>query len=143
MKQININSKISVKDFGEQIQFKLIINQSVGKELGMGLLLLKENLSNVIGLKFSDFLMILKTSDDNYSYIESIEFKNKIFKGMISFDAIDYILYYVLKFYRDGIAEAEHIDVDFINIKGAEITFTIQCNDYIEYSAEEINNILR
>jgi hypothetical protein len=143
MKQINIDTEISIKDFGEQLQFKLDINQILGVELCMALFLLKENLINTIGLKFNNFFILLKVSRDQYSYCESIIFNDGAFKGQISINNLEYILHYILKFYRDGIAEAEHIDIDFLNNNGKEFTLTISCSEYQEYSADEIRRMLK
>ncbi|TJZ60056.1 hypothetical protein FAZ15_14320 [Sphingobacterium olei] len=142
MKQINIEAEISIKNFSEQIQLKLHLNQIVGVELCMSLFLLKENLINAIGLKFRNFFILFKSSGDRFSYCESVALDNGVFKGQISNDSLDYILHYILKFYRDGIAEAEHVDIDFLNNNGKELTLTISCNIYQEYSADEIKKML-
>ena len=39
-------------------------------------------------------------------------------------------------------AEAEHIDIDFLN-NGKEFTLTISCSEYQEYSADEIRRMLK
>ncbi|MFC7526935.1 hypothetical protein ACFQRK_23465 [Parapedobacter sp. GCM10030251] len=142
MKQVNINAEIRKTDFGDQLQFKLLLNQNVGTELCMALMLLKEGLVDVIGLKFLNYSFTLKISRNNYSYSESEIFGSEVLKGKISVGNIDYILHYVLKFYRDGYAEAEHIDIDFLNDGGKGYTFTISCVDYPEYSSEEIKRML-
>jgi hypothetical protein len=105
--------------------------------------LLKEGLVNAIGLEFNNFLLILKPSQDNYSYLDSLEIKDNVFKGRISVVSIEYILYFILKYYRDGIAETEHIDIDFINAKGNELTLTINCADFKEYTNEEIRRMIK
>lgn len=97
MKQVNINAEIRKTDFEDQLQFKLLLNQNVGTELCMALMLLKEGLVNVIGLKFLNYRFILKVSRDNYSYSESEIFRSEVIKGKVSVGNIDYILQYVLK----------------------------------------------
>ncbi|MBK7635507.1 MAG: hypothetical protein IPJ13_15450 [Saprospiraceae bacterium] len=106
----------------------------------MALQLLKENLVEVIDIRFENFSIVLKISGDNYSYSESMN-KN-VFKGLISIHNLEYILQYILKFYRDDIAEVEHIDIDFLSSNGKEYTWTIFCNEYIEYTEEEIRRML-
>lgn len=140
MKQLKINTAIELIDFGEQLQLKLRLNQVIGIKLCMELLLLKENLVKAIEIQFENFSFLLKISADNYSYFESMN-KN-IFKGLLSVHGLDYILHYILMFYRDGIAEAEHIDIEFSSSSGKEYTWTIYCEKYLEYSEDEIRRLL-
>lgn len=142
MKKVNIDSEITLKNFGNQWQLKLLLDQKVAVQLCMALVLLRERLTNVLGLKFSNFLMVLKPSQDRYSYSNSESPQNGTFNGEISTDSIDYILHYVLKYYRDGFAEAEHIDIEFSGSNGREFTLTINCSSHTEYSADDIKKML-
>lgn len=142
MKQIKINTEIKINLLKGQTQIKFKLDHLVSLEMTIALVILKEGLVNSIGLKFDNFLLILKPSQDNYSYFESLELKSSIFKGKISNVSIEYILYFILKYYRDGIADTEHVDVDFINSIGNELTLTINCDDYQEHTNDEIRRLL-
>ncbi|MFT3748126.1 MAG: hypothetical protein QM768_07405 [Agriterribacter sp.] len=143
VRQITIDTKISLKDFGDQLQFKLALNQEISIAICLEFLLLKENLINSVGLNFKNSFIILKLSKDQYSYCDKTDFGRGLLKGQISINNLDYILHYILKYYRDGIAETEHIDIDFLNDNGKELTLTISFERYHEYSAEEIRKILK
>ncbi len=142
MKQVNINREVSINDFATEVQLKLSCDREIGSELCMILFLLKERLTGAINVQFKNFSIILKLSDDRYSHFESINLKEKIFKGRISIDTIDYILYYILKFYRDEIAEAEHIDVYFSDANKEKFVFTLSYEHFHEYSNDEIKKLL-
>lgn len=142
IKQINVDSEISQMSYEDQLQLKTMLNQGKEVELILGLSLLKEELSNVISFKFINFSFILKLSKEKYSTWDSLDYKNSVFKGKLSVNAIDYILHYLLKFYSNGFADAEHIDIDFFNEDKKEITLTINCNNYYEYSEDAIKKML-
>jgi hypothetical protein len=43
---------------------------------------------------------------------------------------LEYSLYYLLKIYRDGFAETEHIDIIFASSDNVEVMLTVSCEDY-------------
>ena len=51
-------------------------------------------------------------------------------KAAISMNELEYVLYYLLRFYRDDIASAEHIDIDFDFDKGVEVTLVLIADVY-------------
>lgn len=142
MKQVKINREISISEFEGLVQLKISCDQEIGSELCMILFLLKEGLTDTINVQFKNFSIILKLSDDRYSYFESVNLKEKMFNGRISIDTIEYILYYILKSYRDGIAEAEHIDVYFSDANRERFVFTLSYERFHEHSSDEVKKLL-
>lgn len=137
-----INSDILIADFDSQIQLKLAVNYSVCKELIPGLFLLRENLLPVLNLDFNNFTLLLCLNDRNESVCTMYDSKNKKAKMAISMNALEYFLYFLLKFYRDRSAESEHIDIDFNYEKNTDLTLTIQADIYTDLSPEAMNKLM-
>ena len=57
-------------------------------------------------------------------------------------NSLEYAIYYLLKYFRDEIGEAKHIDLDFDYRKESIITLTIKADLFKEYSSKELNDIL-
>ncbi len=142
VRQVDLRASVDVREFMEQLQIKVHLNRTIYFDLCMAFLLLKENLVDDIGLRFDNFFILLRKTMHNHSKYEAVDFNRRSFKGCISIHGIDYALHYILKFYRDGIAESEHIDIDFLNDAGKELTLTIACGEYQEYSEDEILRML-
>jgi hypothetical protein len=143
MKIVELTARVDAQKTGKDVGIKLEIEREIGIELCMALLLLKESLSDAIELKFQNFSLIFRLSGNQYSYCESIDVQKSVFKGRIALNAVDYVMHYILKFYRDEIAEAEHIDLAFESDKGLECTWIIKCKRYRELSADEVKRILK
>lgn len=143
MKKQNISGSVQTNDFGKQKQIKINIDNSNVFDLCMTLVLLKECLVDKIELNFKNFTFILKNYQDNYSVYDQLDLIKGHFKGAISSNALEYIIYFLLKYYRDGFSETQHIDIDFINGKREECTLTFMCGKFYEYSEQEIKKILK
>ena len=142
MKTEKIAIKVESKDYGHQKVIKIAIDDSTSQQLCILFLLLKEALVDTLELNFLNFSIFLNLQKKNSSYFSTVDLKKNIFKGTISLNSLEYILSFLLKYYRDGFAEAEHIDVDFANKGGEEVTLTIKCDSYKEYSSDEVKKIL-
>jgi hypothetical protein len=142
MKKKFINKKVSIENFSNQRQVKIIIDQDSNSQLFMSLSLLNEGLSDQIEIKFLNFIIIFEISSNNECYYDSPLFKKGILKGKISRNEMEYILNYLLKYFRDGYGQAEHIDVDFMDAKDSECTLTFYCDDFKLYSEEEMRKML-
>jgi len=139
VKHIKINSQIAVEHFGSQQQFKMFVDQNTVEVLCLALFLFKEELIDVLELQFSNYKFFFKICKGHHCIFDSI--KENVFKGQISNNTLDYISHYLLKFYRDRVADSQHIDIDFENA-GELYTLTIYCSAYKEYSGEEMKKIL-
>ena len=137
-----IEKNIDFKDFNQQKTFKIKVDESTSQELTMILLLLREDLAKSVEIKFNNFnfyISLLKKS--NLSLYDKLDERNKIFKCQISLNSLEYLLYFLLKYYRDRIGESNHVDIDFLQGK-EECTLTVECEKFKEYSPEEINKLL-
>ena len=142
MRKKKINAEISSKSFGQHIQLNLIIDNSISVELCMILFLLKEELIKVAELNFINFTFFLRNKNGNQATFSLLDIDKGVFDGNITNNVLEYILYFLLKYYRDGIGEAEHIDVDFKDKNGYVCTLTLNCKNFQEYSEEEIRKML-
>ncbi|OOG16347.1 hypothetical protein BWD42_21670 [Sphingobacterium sp. CZ-UAM] len=129
IKHIYLASEITVKQFGTDFQLKFSVDLNTCTALCMGFFLLKEGLSNSLSVQFGNYLLILKLAQGKYSSFDSLNSIQKVFKGKIAINELEYLLYYLLKIYRDGFAEIEHIDISFAS-DNAEVVLTVSCEDY-------------
>ena len=144
MKTIEIDKKIDAFLFENQIPLEIVIDEFLCKELICGLLLIRECLDDVLHLKFSNFSFFLKLGTGSGSTTTLISLKDEVFKGLISMNNLEYALYYLLKYYRDGIGEADHIDIDidFIGLDKQEVTITLTVNNYKDYTSKQAREML-
>lgn len=143
IKHIYLDSKITFKQFGTDFQLKFNIDLNSCTTLCMGFFLLKEELLNSLSIQFSNYLLILKLTPGKYSSFENLNSIQKVFKGNIAMNELEYLLFYLLKIYRDGFAETEHIDISFASSDNAEVMLTVSCEDYLEFSEEQVKNMLK
>jgi len=144
MKKKEIPIIVDFKDFGQQKALKFNVNSIIAKEFCMMFFLLKENLVKKIELKLKNYIFFVETEQDidikeSFCVIDQNE---KVFKGTLSANSLDFVIHFLLKYFRDEIGEAEHIDVDFKNQNGGEVTLTIKCDIYREFSSAEIIDLL-
>jgi len=129
IKHINLDSKITFRRFDTDFQLKLGVDLNNCTALCMGFFLLKEGLSNSLRMQFNNYLLVLTKTSDKYSSFENLSSIEKVFKGVISINELEYLLYYLLKIYRDGFAETEHIDIIFASSDNVEIMLTVSYED--------------
>jgi hypothetical protein len=137
MKTKKIPIPIEYKDFCAQKVIQIQLNSTNSKELCMMFLLLKEKLVRLIELKFNEFNIYLQIQKGNQSEYDLFNKAQDILKGRIAPNDLDYILSFLLKYYRDEVGEADHIDVDFKNTVGEEITLTFKCDRFEEYNLKK------
>lgn len=142
MKTKRINIGIKIEDFGQQKTLNLLLNNLIAREICLLFVLLREDLSDSLEIRLDNFTMFLKLTKTNVSTYSLFDLKGKVFKGAISMNALEYILHYLLKYYRDEVGEAEHIDVDFECTDRNIVTLTLKVDSFKEYSKEEINKLL-
>jgi hypothetical protein len=133
---------IAFKDFDSQIVMSIYIDSTMAAELSMQLMLLRERLVSSIELKFDNATIFLKASENNLSKCSLFNAKEKIFKANISINTLEYFMYFLLKYYRDGIAEVQHLDLDFEYNDDKEITLTVIAKNHIVHSKEAMNKLL-
>lgn len=120
------------RDFEIQHSLSFKVSFESLKDLTLGFILLSEDLVEGLMLEFQNFKIILKKIPIVIGEITQLDLTNKIFKGELSPQYLGYIYCFLLKYYRDGVGAAEHIDIDFKNGK-SEVTMTIHCDSFYEY----------
>jgi hypothetical protein len=141
MRTSTIKSIVLLKNFGTQLVIDITIDLPVAIELCAQLSILREDIIEVIEIKFDNFRILLKKTSSDVSKCNLCDFKDGVFKGEISMNMLEYFLFFLLKYYKDGIAEAQHIDLDFV-YDDTEVTLTINVKNYLMHSQAQINKFL-
>ncbi|MDX2048320.1 MAG: hypothetical protein SFU87_16135 [Chitinophagaceae bacterium] len=143
MKSKKIQAKAEIKDFGIQKVITFWVDPNLSKEMVILLLLLRERLVNSLDLIFDNFSIYLKqNNNENKSVCNLFNNNKKIFKGAISINSLEFAISYLLKYYRDEMAEVEHIDLDFDYEKNTIVTLIIKTNLFKDISSDEMNKLL-
>jgi hypothetical protein len=142
MKSKQLNTEVAFADYDEQIVLSIRVGIDLSKEISLLLVLLREDLEDGLELKFENYTLFIKKSPDNTSKCLSINRKKGVFKGLLSMNALEYLLYFLLKYYRDGSAESEHIDIDFELTDNSILTLTVKAEENRYYSSEEMKRML-
>lgn len=136
-----IQTNVVVKEFDEQVVLTIKVNSLSARDLCLQLLLLREKLIESLELSFQNFLIVVSLSINENS-CKKLNIHQKVGTFSISVKTLEYWIYFLLKYYRDGKAEARHIDVDFVSSNGVEITITSQVDEYFEYADGEYKKML-
>jgi hypothetical protein len=138
-----LNKKIEIKQFKRQFTLTILLDEDeLITKLMLSLILLREGLANNLEIKFSNMIYHLSINHNQTDSICLIIDPNvRNFKGKIAMNALEYAIFYLLKYYRDGIAESEHIDLDFEQ-NDTIVTLTFKIKMYNEYSQDEINKLI-
>lgn len=133
---IKVSKQVSIEDYGDQVGISI---DECSKEILLSLVLLRDRFSEEIKIVFDNFkLNFLLTEKNNRSFCTLFDIEQGIATLNISLDSLSYIIKYLLINYRDGVAEAEHIDIDFVTNHDFEVTLTIHSRFYNSFSGEEI-----
>lgn len=90
----------------------------------LGLMLLKEKLINTLIIRSTVAPCSIKLYLDSGTNVVLITDRNSV-QLQLSQMTLDYLIHYFLKYYRDGIAEVDHIDIEAeMEGEDAYITFT-------------------
>jgi hypothetical protein len=135
-----INTEAKVKDYGSEIGIELPIDSSIASVLYINLAILHEDLLETVGLKFQNIQIFLKKSQNTASTVQTFVPGKGILKASISTNMLEYAMRYLLLYCRDGIGEAEHIDLDF-EFNDVEVTITVKAKNHIIHSGEAIRNM--
>lgn len=143
MKSQKIHLKAEIKDFKLHKVIVLMIDSDRTKDILIPFFLLKEKLTNSIEILL-DNLSIYLTHDPkrDISACSVLDLKSKVFKASISMDLLDFAITYFLKYYRDELAEVEHIDLDFDYKNESIVTLVLKVDQYRELSSDEMNKLL-
>jgi hypothetical protein len=141
IKTIRISASVETAEYETQKCVTLTVEAGSAKELALAFTLLREKLVSSLEILFDNCSLYLKLNKDPKVSVCTSYSKSHI-KAAISINALGYGLFYLLKYYRDGIGEAEHIDIDFGFNQHTEVTLTIKTEVYKEISAEEMNKLL-
>ena len=60
-----------------------------------------------------NYKLLLKRAKENASICTLLDTKNDTLKLSLSTNLLDYFMIFLLKYYKDGVGEADHIDLDF------------------------------
>jgi len=138
-----VKTEARIRKFEEQIVIEIKLSDEVVSDLSMMLMLLREDLVNSLDIQFSNLNARFTNRKGNFSVVRTIELEEKRVECEISRNGIDYILFFLLKYYRDGLGEAQHIDLDFKMNNSSICTFTFICDKFIEITGEELRKLLR
>jgi hypothetical protein len=132
-----------LKDYGQQKAVNLSLSSSESDRLVLLLLLLRERLADSIEIALDNFSIYLKCTDNGIvSKCTLFDPNKKCFKGSINMDSLEYAIYFLLEYFRDGLAETDHIDLDFEYDKASEVTLVIKVDSHKTISEEEMNKLL-
>lgn len=142
MKTLFINKNIEIRRFEGQQTITILLDNEQSKNEVLLLILLKEKLVEKIEIKFNNLTIYLSiNNNETKSTCSFINFNEQKFKGKISMNLLEYAICYLLKYFRDGIAESEHIDLDFDH-KDFIVTLILKIKEFKEYSADEITKLI-
>jgi hypothetical protein len=131
-KEIQFSSIVTIKEFQEQKVLKINASSfSIAKDLIISLILLNENLIDLAALHFTNCSIYLKLNEKISS---CNSFNSKAIKLTISKNSLEFFMFYLLKYYRDDISEVSHIDIDFLFNDKEAVTWTIEIDNFNEYS---------
>ena len=142
MKTNKIDILAELKDFDFQKTISFSLNYLQVKDTCLLAILLNEKLIDTLEICLDNISIFLQLSKDNESIYSLYNINKKVFKAMISKNSLEYMIHFFLKYYRDEIAEAEHIDIDFESKDKDLVTLTIKVESFKEYSSEEMNKLL-
>jgi hypothetical protein len=142
-----ITRKIQVEtkafEYAAQKTIRLLVNASNIKELSMPLVLLKERLADALEISCDGFTFYLRMDlKRNESICTLFDIRKEMFKGSISAVSLEFLLFFLLKYYRDDTAGVDHIDLDFKYEKNVVVTLTVQVENATSISADEVNKLL-
>lgn len=140
MKRINLQAKFEC--FENQSTVVISLDYTQAKDVCLLFILLNEKLIDNLELKLDNSSLYFQLTDEKFSVCRFYDSKSRIFKSLISKDSLEYIIHFLLKYYRDEIGEAEHIDIDFENQNKELTTLIIKSKYYMEYTNAEIQNLI-
>lgn len=136
IKKAEYNLESNLTDFESQFVCAIKVNHTLVGKIIPDLFLLKEGLVETLSVKLVDCVLFLQKSKDIESRCTEMNLDAMKFRLFISNNTLEYLLFYLLKYYRDFQAESEHIDIDFQN-EMKEFTLTIHSEMYLEYAFKE------
>ena len=142
MTQKTIDAKIVKRDFSIQKTFTLKLNLEKAQQMYLSLSLLKEQLVDTLEINFVNYKFFLKSNSRGSSTCNSLNERDSILKLSLSSNLLEYAMIFLLKYYRDGVGESEHIDLDFEYEENMEVTLTIQIDNYFEHSTDTLNELM-
>lgn len=108
-----IPAKTEYADFGSQIALHVLLNEASSKDLCLALVLLKDRLVDKLDLIFEAFSLRLVIGEELHSYCQNLRPEHQDAEILIAPKAVQLLIRYLLKYYRDGFAEVDHVDIDF------------------------------
>jgi hypothetical protein len=136
MNQITLAIETGVKEYSEQIVYSIILTRETLAEWCLGLSLVKYALV--------DSLVLSKSSRAGKVAIKGLDTKERSAKAEIYVESsivqlrltptqLDYILAFCLKYYRDGIADVDHIDIPAVVVgkKKLDAYITVVAAEYV------------
>lgn len=125
--------------YEQHTSLKIDVDSFLCRELICGLSLLREKLDTSLKLRYRDLsvTLIMKKSGERYNrYVQE---NSKELKLECSEDTVNYVLYFFLRFFRDGYPEVDHIDLSFADDNAEEFDVVIM---YAEQKSSLIHRVL-
>lgn len=138
-----ISARTAYGDFGSQKALTIYLDGLLSQEMCLAIMLLYRGLTESLEIKVDGFTILFRLGVEKHSYCTSLEEKERRAEVLIAPNAAGLIVNFLLRYYRDGIGEAEHIDVDFRISKEEEFTVTFEVDKFRVASPEEMGELLR
>ena len=142
-KVVNFSEPLVLENFENQISLELnATKDNISSQLMLSFVLLKEELAEIIEFSIGGISIFLKINKGNHSLCSFYNLQEKVFRFSISINELEFCLFYLLKYYRDGVADVSHVDLDFKFSDEMTLTWTIEIDSFKQQSIEEIHKIL-
>jgi hypothetical protein len=142
-KRLELQARIDVKDTSDHMVVKIDFGMNPCTEWCLGLCLLKEKLidSLIITFPSDSFEMELIRDDELWHYnVAQANYVENMLLVYLSLHLLEYWVHFFLQYYRDGVAEVDHIDVEMDprHGDGRGVFLTFQVSNFLPpVSAEE------
>lgn len=138
-----LTARSEYADYGNQKVLKIHLNDLISKEMCLIMMLLYRGLIDFVNIQLEGFYISLTLGTEKQSRCLDLQVKEKRVELSVAPNAVGLILNFLLKYYRDGISEAEHIDIDFKYSDEAEFTLTLTMEKFKMLSQKEMENLLK
>ena len=143
MKKRKVSAEIKYDDYGSQKALSIYLDYSLSKEMCLNFMMLYRGLVESLEAEFKGFSITFKVTSERRSRCISLKSSEKKAELVISSNALGSIVNFLLKYFRDDIGEAEHIDLDFQLSDHEEFTLTFVLDKFKMLSPAEMENLLR
>jgi hypothetical protein len=124
------------KAYPGQDTLSIEIDLDQAKQMGLLLTLLKEDLIKSAGLILKNGSIYISKNTKKQDKCLNFSLESNEVNLELTDNTLGYLLFFLLKYVRDSIGEAHHIDIDFKYLMDKEFTLTVKLKDYVERSGK-------